>query len=173
MLTIEKAADTEDFCAAHQLIAEMGAWDAEQTEAHGASSDDMLATYYSDSVPILMTRFGVAGADLFLAREDQETIGCVGFSGHADIAHVFKLYVRAPWRGRGVGGALMTAALEGIQAAGYQRARLVTTRFMPEAISLYRAVGFEDCPSFEAAPGDLQDITVYMERSIARPRDLD
>lgn len=58
-------------------------------------------------------------------------------------AWVGQLGTRPRWRGRGVGSALLTAALRGYAAASYQRASLgVDTGNETGALGLYQRVGF-------------------------------
>ena len=53
------------------------------------------------------------------------------------------LAVLPQWRGRGVGGALLSAARDRAFAAGYERVGLIVDFTNPRAETLYKSLGFE------------------------------
>jgi putative acetyltransferase len=55
-----------------------------------------------------------------------------------------KMYLRPQWRGRGLGGQLLEAALAHAAAAGRRRVELETNRAMTAAIALYQSRGFRE-----------------------------
>lgn len=60
----------------------------------------------------------------------------------ASAMEIKRLYVPPSGRGRGVGRALVEAAMEAARRAGATTLRLDSTRNLETAISLYRALGF-------------------------------
>lgn len=107
---------------------------------------------------------------VLLARLDGEPVGvCVLKPVHGDTGEIKRLYVRPQGRGRSVGRALLTRLLADARAEGYAKLRLESLRFMTEAQSLYRSLGFVDTPAFEHSQGGaagLADITRYMEKKL-------
>jgi ribosomal protein S18 acetylase RimI-like enzyme len=75
------------------------------------------------------------------------------------------LYVEGPGRGRGVGGALVSAALERARARGARRIELDTNEHNTPAIALYESFGFSTASK---AHGHLQGRDVFMGRPVER-----
>ncbi len=77
--------------------------------------------------------------------EDGATAGFVAIWGHRELANEARLrwFIVAPGRqGRGIGRALLEAALEHCRAVGYARVELFTFSRLAAARHLYRAHGF-------------------------------
>jgi len=60
------------------------------------------------------------------------------------IGEIKRMYVRPAFRRRGIGRALVDAAVAEMRAAGHAALRLDSARFMTEAHSVYRAAGFRE-----------------------------
>lgn len=88
----------------------------------------------------------------FLARHGALTVGTVGVRRVADhTVEIARLYVRSRARGTGTGRALVARAVRHARTIGAARIVLDTHgEVMPEAVRLYRSVGFtptdEPCP---------------------------
>jgi ribosomal protein S18 acetylase RimI-like enzyme len=90
---------------------------------------------------------------LILAREDGADAGCVALrSLDGGTAEMKRLYVRPPFRGRGIGRALAEAAIAAARGAGYARMVLDSLPSMREALALYRELGFREVPPYLAQP---------------------
>jgi putative acetyltransferase len=98
-----------------------------------------------------------------MARWNDVPAGCVGFVRWSDeVAEEKKFYVQPGFRGNRIGRALIDTVLSGMRDAGYREACLVTTRFMPTAVSLYERVGFVHVPPFEPIPDEYLPFTLFM-----------
>ena len=167
MIDVWLAGSAADFAQARVLIEEMGAWDAAEVRSRGLDSAGIVDLYYSDSTERLRAKFTQPGSAFYLCGQAGAAAGCVGFTGVGDgVCELQKLFVRPGLRGFGAGRALMREALAGMARDGYRRARLETVTFMTEALALYRASGFSDCPPFHEPPEGLLPITVFMERGL-------
>lgn len=103
---------------------------------------------------------------LLLARVEGRLAGCVALQPiDARACEMKRLYVRPDYRGRGVGRALAQAIVEAGREIGYRTMRLDTLTSMPEAIALYRSLGF-----VETAPYRFNPIegAVYMALPLAQ-----
>lgn len=77
------------------------------------------------------------------AFEDDELIGNLGLEvGGYGVANL-GMFVAAPWRGRGVGAALLTAAIEWAHGAGLHKIELQLWPHNTAARALYDKFGFE------------------------------
>ena len=89
---------------------------------------------------------------LLLARDAEDAAcGCVGVQRHDEAAcEIKRLYVRPRCRGRGIGAALFSAALDAARGLGYSIAYVSTIpSAMPGANRMYDALGFREVESFE------------------------
>ena len=91
---------------------------------------------------------------LLLGIEDGEPTGCVGLhEWSGDAAEMKRLYVRPPFRGRGLARALTIAALAEARTIGYRAVRLDTiAATMQPAIALYRDLGFREIAPYRKNP---------------------
>ncbi len=115
---------------------------------------DMGYDYFRAEVEALPGPYAPPTGRLLLAREDgadgTEAMGCAGLrqiSGKR--CELKRLYVRANYRGRGVGRALVEALVDAAREMGYHRVQVHTAKFLTEALGLYRDLGFEVLPSPE------------------------
>ncbi|KQY48602.1 GNAT family N-acetyltransferase [Rhizobium sp. Root483D2] len=82
---------------------------------------------------------------LFIATDDLgEATGCIalhkfGLQGDAEIK---RLFVKAEYRGRGIGMALLNSAIDAAREMGYRRVVLDTLPTMTSAITIYKSLGF-------------------------------
>ena len=89
-------------------------------------------------------RFVADGGRVLLARCGEEIVGMVmvELQGEGQ-CELLKLGVREAYRGRGVGNALMEAALQAARDAGQKRVVLTSNHKLKAALSLYEKFGFE------------------------------
>jgi GNAT superfamily N-acetyltransferase len=79
-------------------------------------------------------------------------------------AEIKRMYVRPPWRQRGVAGALLAALEDAARALGYQAARLDTGPRQPHALRLYRRAGYVAVAPFNDNPA-----AFWGEKDLAGP----
>ncbi len=89
----------------------------------------------------------------FLAEHGAETAGfaiCKGHAGDSGLGWVYILGVRRPWRGRGLGRALLLHAFHAFRRRGLRRAGLgVDAESLTGANRLYESVGMTEIARFE------------------------
>jgi GNAT superfamily N-acetyltransferase len=93
-----------------------------------------------------------------VAEEGTLVAGHAGYvpqPGTPGSAHLWQLFVRPPYWGTGVAGALLAAALEAATAEGYHRMRFYTPREQRRARRFYEREGFAHTgwEAFEEAIG--------------------
>jgi ribosomal protein S18 acetylase RimI-like enzyme len=90
---------------------------------------------------------------LFLTCENGMAAGCAALREvDRSTAEMKRLYVRAAFRGLGIGQALAEAAIRAARDAGYERIVLDTLPQMREAHALYRNLGFQETPPYLSQP---------------------
>ena len=121
----------------------------EELEAH-------LATFYPResrhgySVEKLLAQ----GVAFFVAREDGAPAGCGGIQLFgADYGELKRMFVRPPFRGRGLGRLMLEHLADHARSRGVGLLRLETGIHQHAAIALYERAGFRRIPPF----GDYRD----------------
>ncbi len=95
--------------------------------------------------PDLGDLLGTYDDGLFLvARYGGQVIGTGAFRHHdAETVEIVRMSVHRNWRRRGIGRAILAALCCEARARGYRRVILETTRTWDDAITFYRACGFQ------------------------------
>jgi putative acetyltransferase len=126
----------------------------------------LQALYPSESNHVVEVD-ALAGPDaVFLAaRRNGELLGSIAFRviapGHAEIKRMF---VRAEARGAGLGRRLLDALEDAARLRDIDRISLETGIKQPEAIGLYRASGYQDCPPFGSYNDD--PLSLFMTKRL-------
>jgi len=110
----------------------------------------MQALYPPESNHLVDVDALAAADTVFLvARRNGELLGSIAFRviapGHAELKRMF---VRVEARGIGLGRRLLEALEDAARRQNIDRISLETGIRQPEAIGLYRASGYQDCPPF-------------------------
>jgi arabinose-5-phosphate isomerase len=112
---------------------------------------------------------------IFIAVVDGQPMGCIALRPIAGMPHdlvqgrparvceMKRMYVRPAARGLGLGRLLASAIIEFATAAGYDQMKLDTESDFTAAVSLYRSLGFTDCPRYNNDP---QPNTLWMARPL-------
>ena len=120
---------------------------------------------FEDELESLPGAYAPPKGALLLADIGGEAMGCVAVRPlHAtNFCEMKRLYVRERARGTGAGRALAEAAIAEGRRMGYAAMRLDTLSTMKAALSLYRALGFQEIPAYYETPiaG-----TVFMHRDL-------
>ncbi len=101
----------------------------------------------------------------FAARVDGEVLGCGGIWLHEDYVEIKRVYVSPRARGLGLAKKIMTRLEDVARAEGFSIARLETGIYQPEALGLYRALGYVDRGPFGDYPADDPN-SVFMEKAL-------
>lgn len=100
----------------------------------------------------------------FVARRAGEAIGCGALRVAADYGEIKRMFVRPEVRGLKLGRRILEALEAQARREGLAFLRLETGILQPEAIGLYRAVGFaERGPFGDYAPDPL---SLFMEKRL-------
>jgi putative acetyltransferase len=99
---------------------------------------------------------------LYLAEVDAVVCGCVALRpmDDAGACEMKRLFVREPFRGRGIGRMMTERIVADARSIGYTTMRLDTLQRMEDARALYRQLGFTEIPAYYNNP---LDEVVYLE----------
>lgn len=132
-----------------------------------SASDRHMATLYPAESNHMAdpAALAVPGALFLGAWLDGEAAACAavlpGFDG-VRYGEIKRVYVSESCRGRGVARALMARLEEHLRAQGVALARLETGVRQPEALALYRALGYRERGPFGEYGED--SLSVFMEK---------
>lgn len=105
----------------------------------------MMETFLSELIlySLVDTRLYV------LYNEGQEAIGIGGYKRNSEnTAEIKRIYVRDGFRKKGLGRALVVKLVSEARAQGFEKLILESARFMTEAYSLYKSMGFSEIPNY-------------------------
>jgi putative acetyltransferase len=130
------------------------------------SSAYLQALYPSESNHLTdVDALAAPDAVFFVARRNGELLGSIAFRiiapGHAEIKRMF---VRAEARGAGLGRRLLDTLEDAARQKHISRISLETGIRQPEAIGLYRAAGYQDCPPFGSYNDD--PLSLFMTKRL-------
>ena len=97
--------------------------------------------------------YGPPRGVLLLAESEGMAAGCAAVRPLDDVTGELKrVYVRADFRGMGMGRRLAESALQAAREMGYKSIRLDTLPQMQAAQRLYESLGFRDVPAYYGEP---------------------
>jgi GNAT superfamily N-acetyltransferase len=118
-----------------------------------------------DKIEIISTPNG----RLLLAFDGAAVAGLACMSKmREEIGGIKRMYVLPSFRGRGIGRELLDDLIEEARSIGYSRIRLDSARYMKEAHSLYRSVGFKEIDEFPESeiPEEFRAHWIFMEKHL-------
>lgn len=164
---LRQATTDDDFAQVRVLAERYAAWDVELTTGLGIPAEDLLSFQHDYRVEGLRARYGAPPSVMLLAQEGALPLACGAVDlSHPPHAEIKTLFVAPEARGRGLGRRILERLLAEAQAQGFAEVRLETVAFMTDAIRLYRALGFAECPAYYEIPASLKPITVFMARTL-------
>lgn len=94
------------------------------------------------------------GGAILIAEYEGEAVGTVGLvPGHGEgVLELIKMSARSDIQGKGIGRALMDAAIEKARAMGASQIWLETNTKLEAALALYRKSGFRELTGDELTP---------------------
>ena len=94
------------------------------------------------------------GGAILIAEYEGEPVGTVGLvPGHGDgVLELIKMSARSDIQGKGIGRALMDAAIEKAREMGASQIWLETNTSLEAALALYRKSGFRELTGDELTP---------------------
>ena len=153
------------------LIQELIDWDVGECERLGFERADVIRTFYPDGLEDIC-RYSVAPGGCFLIASDQGyPAGCAGYRAlEGATCELYNVYVRANYRGGGIGALLLRGLQRTAVAAGYRTMYLQTASFMNDAHRLYRSFRFETVESYRAVAARFASVTISMRCALTSLR---
>ena len=126
----------------------------------------MLALYPSESTHrVDTTILASRNARFFSALCDGMLVGCGGILIEDDYAEVKRIFVSPKARGRGIGRKLIERLEVETRQLGFKLLRLETGIYQPEALALFKAMGFIPRLSFGDYPNNDPN-SIFMEKQV-------
>lgn len=126
----------------------------------------MLSLYPTESTHrIDLDTLASETARFYSALQHTTVVGCGGIlltSGYAEIKRIF---VSPQARGLGIGRRLLATLETEAMSLGFDLLRLETGIYQPEALALFKSMGFITCPSFGDYPADDPN-SIFMEKRL-------
>src|SRR6185295_16473470 len=143
-MTIVSAETAEQIEQARQLFREYQSW----------LQIDLCFQNFERELAKLPGEYAQPAGRLLLAYEESQLAGCVALRQIDEgICEMKRLFLRAEFRGRGLGRRLIETIVREARQIGYERMRLDTLPpKMNDAIDLYRTYGFKEIGSYYDNP---------------------
>ena len=142
-MVIQQARSNKEIGQARELFIEYAAW----------VGVDLSFQDFERELAGLPGAYAPPRGRLLLAFDEGQLAGCGALRPlEESIAELKRMFVRPPFRGRGLGRVLAGELLDAAAAIGYQRVRLDTMEAMREAIALYRSLGFKEIQPYCYGP---------------------
>jgi ribosomal protein S18 acetylase RimI-like enzyme len=168
--TIRTASAPEDFNAMARLIGEYVTWLRARYQADQWFITEVLDKQsLSSELNQLSSMYGPPNGKALVAVDGTEIVGCGAYRALGDgTCEMKRVFVPSYHQGRGIGRALCNELIQSARAQGYTAMKLDTGKVMTEALSLYRALGFEACEPYYDYPERLLPYFVFMTLPLER-----
>jgi GNAT superfamily N-acetyltransferase len=115
---------------------------------------DLAPQGFSQELASLPGAYAPPCGELLLAKRGDHVLGCIALKPLEPprVAEIKRLFVRPQARAKGVGKALVQAAIATAETLGYAEIKLDTLPGMEGAIALYKASGFVPIPPYGSHP---------------------
>ncbi len=148
-IALTEAQSLADLAAVRDLFREYATW----------LNFSLAYQNFEEELASLPGKYATPQGRLFLASVGDVVAGCAALRPlERSMCEMKRLYVRAGFHGLGIGRALAQRLIEESRTMGYSHIRLDTIADkMPEAIALYRSLGFQEIAAYYAGarPGTL------------------
>jgi len=127
----------------------------------------------ADETPVEPAEFAPPQGIFLVGWRDGDPMACGGVRiTEPGVAELKRMFVRAPWRRRGVARALLARLEDEARGLGAARLRLETGARQPEAIAMYLAAGYRPTEPFGHYAGEPESrhLAKTLRRSEASPR---
>ncbi|HEX2477040.1 MAG TPA: GNAT family N-acetyltransferase [Lacipirellulaceae bacterium] len=153
-MQIRQATSPSDIAAARTLL-------QEYADDIGV---DLCFQGFNEELAQLPGSYAPPQGRLLIAWSDDNAAGCVALRPlTATICELKRLFVRPPFRGRGIGKSLVEAIIREAGEIGYTTMQLDTLHTMTAATQLYESLGFVHRTPYYETP---LVHTVFMERPL-------
>ncbi len=114
----------------------------------------------------MIEKFLPPNGRIILAFTDNIACGTGCLKGiNEEIGELKRMYVNPSFRKIGAGRAILQSLINAAKETGYKKVRLDSSKFMEDAHSLYRSIGFKDIPVYPEVelPEEFRQYLVFME----------
>jgi putative acetyltransferase len=131
------------------------------------ASDDYAAALYPAESNHMLDINTLLQPDIYFVGVWRDDVcgGCGAFRQYTDYIEIKRVWVDPEARGYGLSKQLMIHLEAEAMSRGMCLARLETGVSQPEALGLYRALGYQECPPFGAYQVD--PLSVFMEKQLS------
>ena len=114
---------------------------------------DLCFQQFDQELAELPGSYAAPEGRLLIAQYAEVDVGCVALRKMGPgTCEMKRLYVRPPFRGKGIGRCLAVSIIIEAHNIGYERVRLDTLPSMKEALTLYRSIGFSEIQPYGDHP---------------------
>jgi GNAT superfamily N-acetyltransferase len=165
---VSLATSEADYAAFGALVREYVDWCRARFAQDSWLIDEALSHQALDrELETLQSRYGPPSGKAFLARREDEVVGCGAYRRRSDeFCEMKRLFVPDRFRGLGLGRKLSAALVTAAKEEGFRLMRLDTAGPMSEAVALYEAIGFKRCAPYNEYPERLMPHMVFMELAL-------